>query len=169
MVYSISLTGFVYPVVAHAVWSKNGFLSAHNVNPLWGTGMIDFAGSGVVHTTGGTTAIFATIVLGPRKGRFYDNRGNPLKKPIEFPGHSVALQVCWLVVGSAAGWILTLCESSVSWWCGHRSLMNETSRVVVQFLCVRCTSRLTQYRTRTHSIDSNTDARNLHSLVRLVR
>jgi Amt family ammonium transporter len=91
--YSLWLTAFVYPVVAHAIWSHNGFLSAFNVNPLWGTGMIDFAGSGVVHVTGGATALFATMVLGPRKGRFYDNRGNPLAKPVPIPGHSVALQV----------------------------------------------------------------------------
>jgi Amt family ammonium transporter len=91
--YSICLTGFVYPVVAHAAWSNNGFLSAYNPSPLWGTGMIDFAGSGVVHTVGGTTAIIATFVLGPRKGRFYDSRGNPLPKPTPFPGHSVALQM----------------------------------------------------------------------------
>jgi Amt family ammonium transporter len=91
--YSVWLTAFVYPVVAHAIWSNNGFLSAFNIDPLWGTGMIDFAGSGVVHVTGGATALFATMVLGPRKGRFYDNRGNPLEKPTPFPGHSVALQV----------------------------------------------------------------------------
>lgn len=91
--YSVVLTGFVYPVVAHAIWSKQGFLSASNANPLLGIGMVDFAGSGVVHITGGATAVFATMILGPRKGRFYDARGNPLPKPKPFPGHSVALQV----------------------------------------------------------------------------
>jgi ammonium transporter, Amt family len=95
--YSVWMTAFVFPVVAHAVWSSNGFLSASNVEPLWGTGMIDFSGSGVVHTTGGATALFATMVLGPRRGRFYDNRGNPLRKPTHIPGHSVALQVLYHV------------------------------------------------------------------------
>jgi len=91
--YSLALTGFVYPVVVHSVWSPQGFLNANAVNPLWGTGVIDFAGSLVVHLTGGSTALIATYLLGPRRGRFFDHRGNPLVTPKEFPGHSVALQM----------------------------------------------------------------------------
>lgn len=55
--------------------------------------MIDFAGSGVVHFTGGITALIATKILGSRKGRFFDERGERLNKPKPFPGHSVALQI----------------------------------------------------------------------------
>ena len=68
--YSCVLSGWVYPVVVHAIWSHNGFLSASSVNPLWGVGMVDFAGSAVVHITGGTTGLFATIILGARRGRY---------------------------------------------------------------------------------------------------
>ena len=91
--YSIFLTAFVYPVVVHAIWNSDGFLSAFNDSPVRGVGMIDFAGSGVVHMTGGATALVAAIILGPRIGRFYDEDGNPLDKPHDFPPHSVALQV----------------------------------------------------------------------------
>lgn len=91
--YSLMLTGFVYPVVVHAIWNGAGFLSAFNAEPFQGVGMIDFAGSGVVHMTGGATALIAAIVLGPRIGRFYDEDGNPLDKPGEFAPHSVSLQV----------------------------------------------------------------------------
>lgn len=55
--------------------------------------MIDIAGSGVVHLTGGFTALIATKLLGPRKGRFYDERGEVLEEPKAFPGHSKSLQV----------------------------------------------------------------------------
>ena len=41
---------------------------------------------------GGVTALAAAIILGPRKGRFYDEDGIPLDEPAEFPPHSVALQ-----------------------------------------------------------------------------
>jgi hypothetical protein len=92
--YSVLLSGWVYPIVVHAVWNSNGFLSAYSVDPLWGTGMVDFAGSGVVHVTGGTTALLATMILGPRRGRFHDETGRKLAKPRDFPGHSIALQVC---------------------------------------------------------------------------
>lgn len=55
--------------------------------------MIDFAGSGVVHVTGGITALVSTLLLGPRKGRFHDDKGNKLQEPKTFPGHSKSLQV----------------------------------------------------------------------------
>lgn len=90
--YSLTLTGFIYPIVAHAVWSPNGFLSNANVNPLFGCGAFDFSGSGVVHLTGGATAIIATSILGARRGRFHDNKGNPLPAPAHFQQHSIALQ-----------------------------------------------------------------------------
>ncbi|GAX11926.1 ammonium transporter, Amt family [Fistulifera solaris] len=92
--YSIFLTGFVYPVVAHSMWSSNGFLSAFNNDGYFrDVGCIDFAGSGVVHMTGGLTALIAAVILGPRKGRFYDEDGNPWETPVTFQPHSVALQV----------------------------------------------------------------------------
>ena len=91
--YSYFLTAFVYPVVVHSVWSQSGFLSAFNANPAFGCGMHDFAGSGVIHMTGGVTALVAAKILGPRIGRFYDRDGNEILEPKAFPPHSVALQV----------------------------------------------------------------------------
>lgn len=91
--YSVFLTGFVYPVVVRSIWSGNGFITAFTDEPFRGVGVVDFAGSGVVHMTGGATALVAATILGPRKGRFYDEDGNPLETPAEFPAHSVALQI----------------------------------------------------------------------------
>jgi ammonium transporter, Amt family len=80
-------------VVVHSIWSYDGFLTAFRDDPFRGVGVVDFAGSGVVHMTGGATAFIAAIVLGPRKGRFYDEDGNPLDTPANFQAHSVALQI----------------------------------------------------------------------------
>jgi ammonium transporter, Amt family len=88
----------VYPVIVHNVWSDSGFLSASAKNPLFGTGMVDFAGSGVVHLTGGVTALISTWLLGPRKGRFFDDKGEKLSEPAIFAGHSKSLQVCIYIV-----------------------------------------------------------------------
>jgi len=96
--YSMVLAGFIYPVIAHSVWSNNGFLSNFNSDPLFGSGAIDFAGSGVVHLTGGVTALLATMILGPRRGRFYDARGEPLLTPKPMPGNSIALQLLGTMV-----------------------------------------------------------------------
>lgn len=90
--YSIFLCGFLYPVCAHAFWSSNGFLSAFAAEPLWGSGVIDFAGSGPVHMCGGVAALVMAIILGPRRGRFYDDDGVELDEPKAMGPHSVALQ-----------------------------------------------------------------------------
>ena len=57
------------------------------MDPLFGSGAIDLAGSGPVHMTGGVTALVAAIILGPRVGRFYDSNGTPLEEPHDFPPH----------------------------------------------------------------------------------
>lgn len=92
-IYAFLLTGFVYPVVVRTVWSSHGFLSAFADEPLGGIGAVDFAGSGVVHCTGGTVAVLASIILGPRHGRFYNDDGEPLAEPNNIRGHSMALQL----------------------------------------------------------------------------
>ncbi len=92
--YVTFLTGFVYPVVVHWVWSNEGWLSAFRTDPLQNVGVIDFAGCGVVHMVGGAAAGVGAYVLGPRKGR-YGPGGGPIK------GHSMPL----VVLGTFLLWI----------------------------------------------------------------
>jgi len=61
VLYAIVLTTFVYPVVVHWQWG-GGFTSQE--------GAVDYAGSGVVHMTGGLAAIVGATIIGPRRGRF---------------------------------------------------------------------------------------------------
>ena len=77
LIYSVFITGIIYPVVGHWIWG-GGWLSDF--------GMSDFAGSTVVHSTGGWLALTGAIVLGPRAGK-YDSDGNP--RPIA--GHNLPL------------------------------------------------------------------------------
>ena len=78
--YSVVLTVFIYPVVVHWGWGS-GFLSAWGAatGPLFrkneeSNGMIDFAGSGIVHMVGGFSGLMGAIVVGPRTGRFVDGQ-----------------------------------------------------------------------------------------------
>jgi len=87
MVFSSLTTALIYPVVSHWVWSSSGWLSVLNGDALLG-GVIDFAGAGVVHMTGGVAALSGAWVIGPRVGRF-DDQGHALP----MPGHSSVLQV----------------------------------------------------------------------------
>jgi ammonium transporter, Amt family len=83
LVYSVAVSGFIYPIIGHWTWGPDGFLatmgSAGNWLPWVGTGFHDFAGSTVVHTIGGFIAIAGAIVLGPRIGRrFKRDGGGPM-------------------------------------------------------------------------------------------
>jgi Amt family ammonium transporter len=83
LLYSIAVSGFIYPIIGHWAWGPDGFLaamgSAGNFLPSLGQSFHDFAGSTVVHTIGGFIALAGSIVLGPRLGRkFKRDGGGPM-------------------------------------------------------------------------------------------
>jgi len=83
LLYSVCVTGFIYPIIGHWAWGPDGWLatmgSAGYFFPSLGTGFHDFAGSTVVHTIGGFVALAGAIVLGPRLGRrFKRDGGGPM-------------------------------------------------------------------------------------------
>ena len=74
LMYSVGVSGFIYPIIGHWIWGPGGFLqTAHN-----GVWLRDFAGSTVVHTVGGIIALVGAIVLGPRLGRKFKSEGGGL-------------------------------------------------------------------------------------------
>ncbi|PAA75047.1 hypothetical protein BOX15_Mlig006183g4 [Macrostomum lignano] len=89
VVYSFLLTGFVYPIVSHWAWNPIGWLAVGLTaqNGTLVSHYKDFAGSGVVHITGGTAALVAAALLGPRINRFDPETGESRA----IPGHSVPL------------------------------------------------------------------------------
>lgn len=75
--FSFAMVGLIYPVVGHWIWG-GGWLAK--------LGMVDFAGSTVVHSVGGWAAMMGAVMLGPRLGKYgKDGRVMPI------PGHSIAL------------------------------------------------------------------------------
>src|ERR1700735_3400043 len=79
LLYSLGVSGFIYPIIGHWAWGPDGFLatmgSAGFFLPSLGQSFHDFAGSTVVHTIGGFIALAGSIVLGPRLGRKFKRDG----------------------------------------------------------------------------------------------
>lgn len=84
IVFGALYTIIMYPVVAHWVWG-GGWLAE--------LGMQDFAGSTVVHLTGATAALVATILLKPRIGKY-----NKDGKPNIIPGHNQVYSVLGVII-----------------------------------------------------------------------
>ncbi len=62
------VSALVYPFFGHWVWG--GILLGGTSGWLSELGFVDFAGSLVVHGTGGWVALALVLILGPRRGRF---------------------------------------------------------------------------------------------------
>lgn len=82
LVFSAVMTAFIYPVVVHWTWG-GGLISKINIGDAVYS---DFAGSSIVHMTGGVAALMGAMFLGPRIGKY-----GPDGKPRAIPGHSIPL------------------------------------------------------------------------------
>ncbi|KAH8071968.1 ammonium transmembrane transporter [Aureococcus anophagefferens] len=95
---SCAVTSLIYPVAAHVAWDDNGRMSPYREKRLaFGCGLIDFAGSGVVHMTGGLSALVAAYFIGGARNGRYTSMGNP----VPMRQQSVVLQT----LGTLTLWI----------------------------------------------------------------
>lgn len=70
LLFTVALTGFIYPVEGYWTWG-GGFVSE--------LGFVDFAGSGIVHMAGAAAAVAGVLLLGARKGKYgKDGSINPI-------------------------------------------------------------------------------------------
>lgn len=90
--FTFLMTSIIYPMVVHWVWSGAGMFNYPVLDAATGQTsggsfvgptLIDFAGSGVVHLSGGIGALVGAIAVGPRLDRWDPS------KAAEFDGHSV--------------------------------------------------------------------------------
>jgi len=88
---------FLYPLYGNWVWG-GGWLSQLGTNLGLGHGHVDFAGSSVVHMTGGITALAGAIVIGPRIGKF--RRDGAIGA---LPGHNLPMAISGTLI-LAFGW-----------------------------------------------------------------
>jgi len=85
VIVSLIVVGLIYPISGHWIWASDGWLAQK--------GMVDFAGSTVVHSLGAWVGLVGAIILGPRIGRF-DENGHPNK----MHGHNLVFAVMGVLV-----------------------------------------------------------------------
>jgi Amt family ammonium transporter len=95
--YGLFMSMLLYPLYGNWVWG-GGWLAQLGLNLGLGHGHVDFAGSSVVHMTGGITGLAGAIVLGPRLGRF---RADGTIGAM--PGHNLPMAVVGTLI-LAFGW-----------------------------------------------------------------
>ena len=97
VLFSFIVSTAIYPIYANWVWG-GGWLSSLGRNYGFGHGHVDFAGSSVVHLTGGMLALVGAQALGARHGKFAADGSVRA-----IPGHSAPLTVLGTFV-LAFGW-----------------------------------------------------------------
>ena len=85
-VFIAVLTGIVYPLVGAWTWG-GGWLT--------GLGFSDFAGSTIVHSTGGWAALAGVIVVGARRGKFREDGSVKSTPPSNVPLVTLGVFILW--------------------------------------------------------------------------
>ena len=93
----VFIGGLIYPLYGNWVWG-GGWLSQLGTNFGFGHGHLDFAGSSVVHLSGGVLAFVGAKMIGPRLGKY--NKDNT---PNAIPGHNIPMAVLGTLI-LAFGW-----------------------------------------------------------------
>ena len=86
-VFTLIMTSFIYPIVGAWVWG-GGWLDER--------GFQDFAGSTVVHITGGCAALAALLVVGPRRGKFAPDGSVKATPPSNVLVVTLGVLILWL-------------------------------------------------------------------------
>jgi ammonium transporter, Amt family len=98
IIYSVMVSGFIYPIFGHWVWGPGGWLgNTMGWFHSWtgGTVFRDFAGSTVVHTVGGFIALAGAIALGPRIGRVFKRDGGGPLPPHDLTIAAIGGVILW--------------------------------------------------------------------------
>ena len=88
--FIVILTAVIYPIVGAWTWGA-GWLSQ-----LGDGGFVDFAGSTIVHSTGGWAALAGILIVGPRRGKFRDDGTVRPTTPSNVPVVTLGVFILWL-------------------------------------------------------------------------
>ena len=94
IIFVIFLTGIIYPIVGSWEWG-GGFLNSEGFAKTFGAEFSDFAGSTLVHSTGGWAALIGALILGARKGNYVDGKVVPIPGS-NMPLATLGVFILWL-------------------------------------------------------------------------
>lgn len=105
VISSFFVSMIYYPLYGNWVWG-GGWMAMLGKNFGLGHGVVDFAGSGVVHAMGGMMALSGAIVIGPRIGKFKKDG-----TAVAMPGHDIPMAMvgtiilffCWFSFNAGSG------------------------------------------------------------------
>jgi len=106
LLYGGFMSVILYPLFGNWVWGGGWLAGLGRLG--WGHGHVDFAGSSVVHMTGGVTALVGSRVVGPRLGKF--RRDGSVSA---IPGHNLPLAMLGTLI-LAFGWFAFNAGSTLS-------------------------------------------------------
>ncbi len=89
LIFGAVMCAVIYPVVVHFTWG-GGLIAGISIGDAVYS---DFAGSGVVHMTGGIAALVGAFLVGPRKGKFAEDG-----TPRAIPGHNIPFAILGVFV-----------------------------------------------------------------------
>lgn len=152
LLFTVFMTAWVYPTIVHWTWSTRAWLRQGSIDDSnAGTGYYDYAGSGVVHCTGGMAALVGAYFVGPRGTRDFTRDGlapmENLKDRSLIHGHSMPLVALGTIIlffgfiGFNGGSVLTM-ETTMSGVVMSLAVVNTvlaaagggTAAVLVHFL-----------------------------------
>jgi len=96
-VFSFLMSSFVYPIVVAWTWGGGWLNDEVSRAPFF-----DYAGSGIVHLTGGVAALVGAAVMGARRGRFDDMTAK--ERVIEMPEAFIPRNLPCIVLGTFILW-----------------------------------------------------------------
>ncbi len=97
VLWGVFVSTFLYPIFGNWVWG-GGWLATLGSNFGLGHGVVDFAGSSVVHSVGGIASVAGAMVLGARIGKFRKDG-----TPVAIPGHNIPMAIVGVFI-LAFGW-----------------------------------------------------------------
>ena len=95
--FTAILTAFIYPVVGAWTWGL-GWLGGDEgwLVGLTGSKFTDFAGSTIVHSTGGWAALAGALIVGARRGKFRRDGSVKITPPSSVPTVTLGVFILWL-------------------------------------------------------------------------